>query len=185
MLVGLLMLGVTPSAAGAARVSTAKGTITCFVSGTFTATPALTLGSGKATTLTLQATLQGCTGSSAAGKVTGGTLSGKSVDTSASCVAFENSFPPLTGKITYKTTSGKYAPTALRFNGGTLGISATPLGVTYPKSGSSATAKGSFATKRPKLILNMPVTYQQWVAACQSSAGLATMTFTSDSSLTA
>ena len=185
-LVASIVLGVTPSVAGArhSSISTAKGTITCFVTGTFTASPALTLGSGKATTLTLKATLRGCTGSSAAAKVTGGTLSGKSVDTSASCVAFENSFPPLTGKVTYTTTSGSFAPTALAFNGGTLGYMATPLAITYPKSGSTGTAKGSFATKSPKLILDMPVPYPQWVAACQSSAGLATMTITSESSLT-
>jgi hypothetical protein len=163
MLIAVLVLGVTLSVAGAvpSSASTAKGTITCFVSGTFSANPALTLGSGKATTLTLQATLQGCTGGSAAAKVTGGTLSGKSVDTSASCVAFENSCPPLAGKVTYKTTGGSFVPTALAFNGGTLGITATPLATTYPKSGGSGTAKGSFATKSPKLILDMPVPYSQ------------------------
>src|SRR5262249_5157923 len=128
--VAALVLVLTPSVAGA---STAKGTITCFVSGTFTANPALTLNSGKPTTLTLRATLQGCTGSSSAAKVTGGTLSGKSVDSSASCVAFESAFPALAGKVTYKTTGGKLTPTALAFNGGTLGIAATPLGITYPK----------------------------------------------------
>jgi hypothetical protein len=185
-LVASLALGVTSSVAAVhSSASTPKGTITCFVTGTFTANPALTLGSGKATTLKLQATLQGCTGSSAAAKVSGGSLSGKSVDTSASCVAFENSFPPLTGKVTYKTTSGSFAPTALAFNGGTLGITATPLAITYPKNGGSGTAKGSFATKSPKLILDMPVTYSQWVAACQSPGGLTTMTITSESSLTA
>ena len=186
-LVASLVLGVTPSVAGAriSSASSAKGTIMCFVSGTFTASPALTLSSGKATTLTLHATLRGCTGSSAAAKVTGATLSGKSVDTSASCVAFENTFPPLTAKVTYKTTSGSFAPTALAFKGGTLGIMATPLGITYPKAGGTGTAKGSFATKSPKLILDMPVPYSQWVAACQSSTGLATMTITSESSLTA
>src|SRR5271165_3463422 len=90
-----LVLGVvTPSVADArdSSSSSAKGTVMCFVTGTFTASPALTLGSGKATTLTLHATLRGCTGSSAAAKVSGGTLSGTSVDTSASCVAFENGF---------------------------------------------------------------------------------------------
>ena len=186
-LTAAVAVGVTPGVAGAvpSSASTAKGTVTCFVTGTLTAAPALTLGSGQATTLKLQATLQGCTGSSAAAKVTGGTLTGKSVDTSASCVGFENAFPPLTGKATYKTASGHLAPTALRFNGGTLGITATPLAVTYPKTGGSGTAKGSFATKNPKLILNMPVTYQQWVAGCQSPSGLATMSITSDSSLTA
>ena len=153
--------------------------------GDFHGQPRLTLGSGKATTLTLHAMLHGCTGSSAAAKVTGGTLSGKSVDTSASCVAFENSFPPLTGKVTYKTTSGSFAPTALAFNGGTLGIMTTPLAITYPKSGGSGTAKGSFATKSPKMVLDMPVPYSQWVASCQSSAGLSTMTITSDSTVTA
>src|SRR5215467_13013221 len=97
----LTVLVVTPGVASAkhSSASSAKGPITCFVTGTLTASPALTLGSGKATTLTLHATVHGCTGSSAATKVTGGTLSGKSVDTSASCVAFENSFPPLTGKV--------------------------------------------------------------------------------------
>lgn len=186
-LVASLVLGATPSVASArhSSASTPKGTITCFVTGTFTANPALTLGSGKATTLTLHAMLHGCTGSSAAAKVTGGTLSGKSVDTSASCVAFENSFPPLTGKVTYKTTSGSFAPTALAFNGGTLGIMTTPLAITYPKSGGSGTAKGSFATKSPKMVLDMPVPYSQWVASCQSSAGLSTMTITSDSTVTA
>lgn len=186
-LVTLLVLGVTPSVAGARHSSatTAKGTISCFVTGTFTATPGLSLGSGKATTLKLQATLRGCTGSSSASKVTGGTLSGKSVDTSASCVAFENGFPPLTATVTYKTTSGSFAPTALAFKGGTLGIMATPLAITYPKIGQTGTAKGSFATKSPKLILDMPVPYSQWVAACQGSAGLVTMTITSESSLTA
>lgn len=95
-LVASLVLGVTPNVAGArySSASSAKGMIMCFVTGTFTARPALTLGSGRATTLTLHATLRGCTGSSAAAKVIGGTLAGKSVDTSASCVAFENSFPP-------------------------------------------------------------------------------------------
>jgi len=91
----------------------------------------------------------------------------------------------LTGKATYKTTSGSFAPTALAFNGGILGIMATPLAITYPKSGGTGTAKGSFATKGPKLILDMPVPCSQWVAACQSSAGLATMTITSESILTA
>ncbi|HMK64090.1 MAG TPA: hypothetical protein VK386_10755 [Acidimicrobiales bacterium] len=186
-LVASLVLGVTPSVAGArhSSASTAKGAITCSVTGTFTASPALTLGSGKATTLTLQATLSGCTGSSAAAKVTGGTLSGSSVDKSASCVAFENGFPPLTGKVAYKTTSGSFAPTALAFSGGTLGFMATPLAITYPKSGGTGTAKGSFATKSPKLIVDMPVPYSQWVAACQNSTGLATMTITSESTLTA
>jgi hypothetical protein len=185
-LVALLALGLTPSVAGAVprSATVAKGTVTCFVSGTLTASPALTLSSGKATTLTLKATMQGCTGS-AASKLMGGTLTGKSVDTSASCVGFENSLPPLTAKASYKTTSGSLAPTALVFDGGTLGYMATPLAITYPKTGGSGTAKGSFATKSPKLILDMPVPYTQWVAACQSPAGLATMTITSESSLTA
>ena len=183
-LVVVLVLGVTPSVA-AARPPSAKGSISCFVSGTFTASPALTMSSGKATTLTLHATFRGCTGSSAAAKVMGGTLTGKSVDPSASCVALENGFPPLSGKVTYKTTSGSFAPTALAFTGGALGTTAIPLGTTYPKSGTTGTAKGSFATKSPRLILDMPIPYSQWVTACGSSAGLATMTIISESSLIA
>jgi hypothetical protein len=183
-LVVLLVLGVTPSVA-AARPPSAKGSISCFVTGTLTASPALTMASGRATTLSLHANLRGCTGSPASAKVTGGTLTGKSVDPSASCVALENGFPPLTGKVTYKTTSGSIAPTTLAFTGGTLGTMSTPLGITYPGSDKRGTAQGSFATKSPKLILDMSIPYAQWVAACGSSAGLATMTITSESSLIA
>ena len=55
---------------------------------------------------------------------------------------------------------------------------AIPLAITYPRSGGKDTAKDSFAAKSPKLILDMPVPYSQWVAGCQSSTGLATMTIT-------
>jgi hypothetical protein len=45
-LLASLVLGMTTSVAGArlSSASSAKGTITCFVTGTFTASPALTLG---------------------------------------------------------------------------------------------------------------------------------------------
>ena len=111
-----LVLGVTPSVAPwrYSSASSAKGTVLAYHRD-FHRSPTLTLGSGKATTLTLYATLRGCTGSSAASKVTGGALLGKSLDTSASCVGFENSFPPFTGKVTFKTTSGSIAPTTLAF----------------------------------------------------------------------
>ncbi len=91
--VGSLGLVLTPGTAGGSLASTtAKGTTMCFVTGTITAKPALTLGSGKATTLTFAATMQNCTGKNAS-NIMRSTLKGKSVDTSASCVAFENAFP--------------------------------------------------------------------------------------------
>lgn len=182
----LAFLGVvvTPAVAGARlAATTARGTTMCFVSGTVTAKPPLTLGSGKATTLTLAGTLQGCTGTNAS-KITHGAISGKSTDTSASCVGLENAFPPLAAKVTYKTTSGSLTPTALSFSGGKLNYTAMPLNITYPKSGGKGVAKGSFATTGAKMQLNLSVPYTQWVAACQSSSGLATMTVSSTSSAT-
>jgi hypothetical protein len=113
---GFLGVVLSPDVAGARVPSTAKGTTMCFVSGTITASPALTLGSGKATTLTLSAGLQGCTGPNAS-KVTHATLTGKSKDISASCVGFENA---LTAKVSYTTTSGSLATTKLAFSPGTL-----------------------------------------------------------------
>lgn len=183
--VGILGVALSPDAAGAhlASAKVAKGTTMCFVSGTITAKPALTLGSGKATTLTFAGSLQGCTGS-AASKVMHATLTGKSVDTSASCVGFENAFPPLAAKVSYKTTSGSLAPTVLSFAGGKLNYTATPLSITYPKSGGKGTAKGSFATNHATLRLNLSVPYTQWVASCQGASGLTTMTVVSTSSAT-
>lgn len=175
---------LAPAVANAGlAATTAKGTTMCFVSGTITAKPPLTLGSGKATTLTLSGTLTGCTGKSAS-KIMHATISGKSTDTSASCVAFENAFPPLTAKVTYKATSGSLTPTTLSFHGGKLNYTAMPLNITYPIAGGKGVAKGSFATTSAKMQLNLSVPYTQWVASCQSSTGLATMTVSETSSAT-
>lgn len=182
----LAVFGVvlTPTGAGARlAATTAKGTTMCFVSGTLTAKPPLTLSSGKATTLTLAGTVKGCTGKGAS-NIMQATISGKSTDTSASCVAFENAFPPLTAKVTYKTTSGSLAPTALTFAGGKLNSTSMPLNITYPQSGGRGAAKGSFATTSAKMQLNLSMPYTQWVASCQSSSGLASMTVSSTSSAT-
>jgi hypothetical protein len=180
---GFLGLVLSPDVAGARVASTAKGTTMCFVSGNITASPALTLGSGKATTLTFSAGLQGCTGPNAS-KVMHANLTGKSTDISASCVGFENAFPALTAKVSYKTTSGSLATTKLAFSAGTLNYRAMPLSITYPKSGGKGVATGSFATKHATMMLNLSVPYTQWVATCQSSTGLATMTVVSTSSIT-
>jgi hypothetical protein len=183
--IGLLGVGLAPDAAGArlASAKSAKGTTMCFVSGTITAKPALTLGSGKATVLTFSATLSNCTGSAAA-KITHGTLTGKSVDTSASCVAFENAFPALAAKVSYKTSGGSLAPTVLSFSAGTLNFKANPLSISYPKSGGKGTAKGSFASKHATMMLNLSVPYTTWVSTCQGASGLATMNVISTSSVT-
>jgi len=114
-----------------------------------------------------------------------GTVSGHSFDISASCVAFENAFPPLVGTVSYKTSSGSAGVTKLSFNGGTLNYMAMPLTITYPKKGGSGSAKGSFALKSPKMTLVLSQTYPQWVGSCQSAAGLSTMTLASGSSITA
>jgi hypothetical protein len=181
---GVLAVALSPGLAGArVAATTAKGTTACFVSGTITASPPLTLGSGKATTLALHATMHGCTGS-AASKVTQATLTGKSTDTSASCVAFENAFPSLTGKVTYKTVSGSLAPTTLSFSGGKLNYNGTPISITYPITGGKGVAKGSFASTHASMRLNLSVPYSQWVSTCQSASGLATMTVMSTSSAT-
>ncbi len=175
---------VVPTLAAAhLATTTAKGTTTCFASGTITANPPLTLGSGKATTLTLAGTVTNCTGKNAA-KIVHATISGKSTDSSASCVAFENAFPPLSAKITYKTTSGSLTPTTLSFSGGSINTVGSPLTITYPKNGGKGTATGSFATKNALMRLNLSVPYSQWVASCQNSTGLATMTVVSTSSVT-
>jgi hypothetical protein len=172
---------ISPGVAGARLAATsAKGTTTCFVSGTITASPPLTLGNGKATTLPVHASVHGCTGS-AASKVMQGTLTGKSTDTSASCVAFENAFPSLSGKVSYKTVSGSLAPTTLSFSGGKLNFNGTPISISYPTKGGNGVAQGSFATEHAALNLNLSVPYAQWVSTCQSSSGLATMTVISTS----
>jgi len=111
-------------------------------------------------------------------------MSGHSVDTSASCVAFENAFPALAGKVTYKSSSGSIGQTTLAFSGGTLNYMASPLSITYPKKGGSGTAKGSFEGKSAKMTLDLSQTYPQWVNTCQSSTGLATMTLATGSSIT-
>jgi hypothetical protein len=181
---GVFASVLAPGVAGARlAATTAKGTTMCFASGTITASPPLTLGSGKATTLTFNATMHGCTGS-AATKVIQGTFTGKSTDTSASCVAFENAFPPLSGKVTYKTTSGSLTATKLSFSAGKLNYVATPTPITYPSPGGKGTAKGSFATSHATMSLNLSVPYAQWVSMCQSSSGLATMTLAPTSSAT-
>ncbi|HEY6428965.1 MAG TPA: hypothetical protein VIX84_17210 [Acidimicrobiales bacterium] len=181
--VGLLGLVLAPDVAGARLASTAKGTTMCFVSGTITASPALTLGSGKATTLTFSARLQGCTGTNAS-NIMHATLTGKSTDTSASCVAFENAFPMLSAKVSYKTISGSMAQTKLAFSAGTLNYTAMPLSISYPKHGGKGVATGSFATKHASLMLNLSVPYTEWVSTCQSPTGLASMTIVSTSSAT-
>ncbi|HSZ36956.1 MAG TPA: hypothetical protein VK773_07680 [Acidimicrobiales bacterium] len=184
MTIGLLAGVFAPGVASARlAATTAKSTTMCFASGTITANPPLTLGSGKATTLTFHATMHGCTGS-AASKVTQATFTGKSTDTSASCVAFENAFPPLSGKVTYKTTSGSLTPTKLSFSAGKLLSMATPTPISYPSPGEKGTAKGSFATSHATMNLNLSVPYAQWVSMCQSSSGLATMTLAPTSSAT-
>ena len=162
--IGLLAGGLSPGVAGARlAATTAKGTTACFLSGTITASPPLTLGSGKATTLAFHASMHGCTGS-AASKVMQATLTAKSTDTSASCVAFENAFPSLSGKVTYKTVSGSLAPTTLSFSGGKLNFAGTPISISYPKNGGKGVAEGSFATKHAGLLLNLSVPYAQWVS---------------------
>ena len=182
--IGLFAVVSSPGVAGARlAATTAKGTTTCFVSGTITASPPLILGSGKATTLTFHATMRGCTGK-AASKVMQATMTGKSTDSSASCVAFENAFPSLSAKVSYKTVSGSLAPTTLSFSGGKLNSAGTPISITYPKAGGKGVAKGSFATSHATLRLNLSVPYSAWVSACQSSSGLATMTVISTSSAT-
>ena len=180
-----LFAGVLCAGVAGARLasSTAKGTTACFLSGSITASPPLTLGSGKATTLSFHATLHGCTGSGAK-KVMQANLTGKSADSSASCVAFENAFPPMSGKVTYQTTSGSLAPTKLTFSGGKLNYAGTPTSITYPSPGGKGVAKGSFATSHATMTLNLSVPYAQWVSMCQSSSGLATMTLAPTSSAT-
>jgi hypothetical protein len=178
-----LVLSPGVAAGSLASSSTAKGTTMCFVSGTITAKPALTLGSGKATILTFSATMQGCTGKNAS-TIMRATLKGKSVATSASCVAFENAVPPLSATVSYKTVSGSLTPTKLTFSGGTLNSMSNPPSITYPKSGGKAVAKGSFATKSATVRLNLSMPYTQWVSTCQSPAGLSKMTVISTSSAT-
>jgi len=147
-----ILFSLATGTAGASRSSShnTKGPITCSLSGTFTASPALSLGSGKATKLTLIATLTGCTGSSSASKVVSGTVSGHSFDISASCVAFENAFPPLVGTVSYKTSSGSAGVTKLSFNGGTLNYMAMPVTITYPKKGGSGSARGRSRSRVPR-----------------------------------
>jgi hypothetical protein len=182
--VGSLGLMLSPGVAGGSLLSsTPKGTTMCFVSGTITAKPALTLGSGKATVLTFSATMQNCTGKNAS-NIMRATMTGKSVDTSASCVGFENAFPPLSAKVSYKAVSGSVTPTKLAFSGGKLNYTASPLSITYPKPGGKGVAKGSFATKAAMLQLNLSVPYTQWVSTCMSPTGLATMTVVGTSSAT-
>jgi len=173
-----LAVAMSPGLASASHGGTggsAKGTTTCFASGTLRASPPLTLGSGKATTLSLTATLHGCTGTQAS-KVFQATLSGKSTDASASCTAFENEFPPLSAKVSYKTLSGSLAPTKLAFSGGMLNKAGNPISIMYPVSGGKGAAQGSFASKKATMMLNLGEIYSQWVSSCQSSAGLSTMT---------
>lgn len=158
--VGLLGLVLAPDVAGARLASTAKGTTMCFVSGTITASPALTLGSGKATTLTFSARLQGCTGTNA------------------------SNIMHLSAKVSYKTISGSMAQTKLAFSAGTLNYTAMPLSISYPKHGGKGVATGSFATKHASLMLNLSVPYTEWVSTCQSPTGLASMTIVSTSSAT-
>jgi hypothetical protein len=99
-------------------------------------------------------------------------------------VGFENALPALTAKVSYKTTSGSLATTKLALSAGTLNDRATPLSITYPKSGGKGVATGSFATTHATMMLNLSVPYTQWVATCQSSTGLAAVTLVSTSRIT-
>jgi hypothetical protein len=182
-----LVFSVAPGVAGASRSAAGKpkGPIACTLTGTLTASPPLSLGSGKATTLTLSADVGTCTGSAAAAKITGGTVTGKSVDTSASCVGLENGFPALAGKVKYKTSGRSVGRTALAFSGGTLNMNATPLSITFPKPGGKGVAKHAFATKKARLGIVLSETYSMWVATCQAPNGLSTMTLAAGSTLTA
>ncbi len=182
----VLVLAVAPGVASARLSSStkAKGPITCALTGTLTANPPLSLGSGKATVLTFTASLGACTGNASASKITGGTVTGKSVDTSASCVGFENAFPSLAGKVVYKTSGKSLGKTTIAFSGGTLNYTATPLSVTYPKHGGKGVAKNAFAIKKAKMTLVLSVPYTAWVSTCQTPTGLATMTLAAGSSIT-
>lgn len=180
-----LVVALAPGVAGARHASKgSKSPITCTITGTMTATPGLSLGSGKATVLKLAATLGSCSGNPAAAKITGGTVTGKSVDTSASCVAFENAFPALAGKVKYQTSGGRLGRTVFAFSGGTLNYNATPLSITYPKHGGKGVAKSVFKTKAAKMTLVLSQTYPQWVSTCKGSNGLTTMTLAAGSTIT-
>ena len=177
-------LGVTPSVA-AARPPSAKGSISCFVTGTLTARPALTMSSGKATTLTLHATFRGCTGSSAATKVTGGTLTGKSVETHRPAV-----WPSRTashrcpGQGHVQDDQRFVRPDGTRIHRSDTRDNANAARNPSPRAAQRARQRDRSRDQEPKLILDMPIPYSQWVTACEW-AGLATMTITSESSLTA
>ena len=139
--VGAVALTAT-GASAAPKPVTFKGSISCALAGTVTATPPVT-NTAQTVKFTIKGTVSGCKGKTSQGgaKITGGTISGSAKTTNETCSAVVGSPPEFAGSVAWKTTGGTATPTAYKLSGGSA-TSTSPLTITY-----TSTQTGSFAGK--------------------------------------
>ena len=155
-----------PRTAGAPVVFT--GSITCSVTGHMLSNPPLTMAS-QTTTLTLTASLTGCSGSTTEKKVTiiHGSLNATTTLT-ASCMSLQTSkgLNP-TGTIHWATKNGTASPTKLSFSSATSSVSTGTgaITVSLPGTGTAVTT-GSFAGKTSKATIVFDQTWSSLAGQC-------------------
>jgi hypothetical protein len=174
-----------------AVATTFTGSVTCAtLTGHLLFSPPLTTRGGSAETAKLLVDAHGCTGATSQG---GLTLSyGRMTETftygSNACQDLL-SLPASTADIAWVDTTGKtkaIAPTDISYSGGVLTANGTGQAVfTWPGSGGTATATGSFANSDRGVSTNATVTFKQTIkliaAVCASTGGLHSLSVASGS----
>lgn len=124
---------------------TFKGSVTCSITGSITASPPLLLSTPQKTTITLTATATKCKGAKGVLKQDGVTLksgkaSGKVVAPKEDCESLVGGVPNPVGTITWAGTGGTIAPTKFTLSDGSAKFGSSSTTITF-----TSTQKGSFA----------------------------------------
>lgn len=179
----------TSSPAGAVaktKTVTMSGTMHCSLTGSIALSPAFTTnGSGTSSTVTLHGKLTACGGTKGFTRhgvtITGGkiTATGTAKDNSCVATATSGTLPRLKGEATFSAKGGKAKPTKFVFSGGSFDASSSPITVSYPGSGDTAKATGSFAGSKGGSTAELKQSLDDLLSSCGSSSGLSAMKLSS------
>jgi hypothetical protein len=165
---GALALGLGATLTGAQGIAgatppvpvTLSGPVTCSVTGLLKFSPGLTNGGTTATTISVEASLAGCSGAGTTGSganvVSGKLVVASSTTVASDCGAILNGsfLPDLAGSIVWKSTGAKVVPSAVTVTGATAyyDVNGNPPGgdisvglPTTVTGGSYASETGTFA----------------------------------------
>ncbi len=181
---GCWIVGLALAFAGSAVVAprgthsvTFKGSATCSISGSITATPPLTT-NRAAHTLSLHASLSHCTGNTSENGVTitGGVLTAKGMAT-GSCTSLTAGTQ--SGTVSWTAGGAGAALTKQSFSNASVSASSNTgiITVKLPGSGGTSKATGSFAGSKSTLTAVVDQTESMLTSECLGS-GVSKLTFT-------